>query len=60
MSYPSSSACRHNLIPKAAVPIEMPQRARTLKVNCCLKVHNAHLKLLSPISGYVIENVNFY
>ena len=31
--------------------IEMPQRSRTFKVNCCLKVHNAHLKLLSPISG---------
>ena len=31
--------------------IEMPQRARTFQVNCCLKVHNAHLKLLSPISG---------
>ena len=30
----------------------MPQRARTFKVDCCLKVHNAHLKLLSPISGY--------
>ena len=24
----------------------MPQRARTFKVNCCLKVHNAHRKLL--------------
>ena len=31
----------------------MPQRAHTFKVNWCLKVHNAHLKLLSPISGYV-------
>ena len=31
--------------------IEMPQCARTFQVNCCLKVHNAHLKLLSPISG---------
>ena len=31
--------------------IEMPQRALLLKVNCCLKVHNAHQKLLSPISG---------
>ena len=30
---------------------EMPQRARTFQVNCCLKVHNAHLKLLSSISG---------
>ena len=30
--------------------IEMSQRARTFQVNCCLKVHNAHLKLLSPIS----------
>ena len=31
----------------------MPQHACTFKVNCCLKIHNAHLKLLSPISGYV-------
>ena len=30
---------------------EMPQRARIFKVNCHLKVHNAHLNLLSPISG---------
>ena len=31
--------------------IEMPQRARTFQVNCCLKIHNAHQKLLllSPI-----------
>ena len=25
--------------------IEMPQRARSFQFNCCLKVHNAHLKL---------------
>ena len=31
--------------------IEIPQRSRTFQANCCLKVHNAHLKLLSPISG---------
>ena len=31
--------------------IEMPQRARSFQANCCLKVHNAHLKLLSSISG---------
>ena len=37
--------------------IEIPQRARTFKVNYCLKVHNAHQKLLSPISGYVISNL---
>ena len=30
--------------------IEMPQRARTFKVNCCLKF-NVHLKLLSSILG---------
>ena len=30
------------------------QRARTFKVNCCLKVHNPHQKLLSPILGYEI------
>ena len=29
--------------------IEMPQRPRTFQVNYCLKVHNAHLKLLSPL-----------
>ena len=41
----------------------MPQRARTFKVNCCLNVHNAHLKLLSPISGYatyLLPIVNLY
>ena len=27
----------------------MPQRARTFQVNYCLKVHNAHQKLLSLI-----------
>ena len=31
--------------------IEMTQRAHTFQVNCCLKVHNARLKLLSPILG---------
>ena len=31
--------------------IEIPQRAHIFKVNCCLKVHNVHLKLASPISG---------
>ena len=31
--------------------IEMPQRAHIFKVDCCLDVHNAHLKLLLPISG---------
>ena len=31
--------------------IEMLQRAHILKVNCCLKVHNARLKLASQISG---------
>ena len=30
----------------------MPKCTRTFQINCCLKVHNAHLKLLSPISGY--------
>ena len=33
--------------------IEIPQRTRIFKVNCCLKVHKAPLKLVSPISGYV-------
>ena len=31
--------------------IEIPQSARILKANCYLKVHNAHLKLASLISG---------
>ena len=31
--------------------IEMLQRTRIFKVNCFLKVHHAHLKLASPISG---------
>ena len=30
--------------------IEMPQRARMFKANCCFTVHNAHLKLSLPIS----------
>ena len=29
----------------------MPQRAQTFQINCCLKVDNVHLKLLSPILG---------
>ena len=31
--------------------IEILQRAHIFKVNCCFKVHNANLKLASPISG---------
>ena len=31
----------------------MPQRARTFQVNCCLKVHNAHLKLLLKMFAFV-------
>ena len=31
--------------------IEMPQCARTFKVNCCVKVHNVLQKQLLPISG---------
>ena len=31
--------------------IEILQRARIFQSNCCLKVHNAHSKLASPISG---------
>ena len=30
----------------------MTQLARIFKANCCLKVHNANLKLASSISGY--------
>ena len=30
--------------------IEILQRARSLKANCCFNVHNVHLKLASPIS----------
>ena len=30
--------------------IEILQRAHIFKVNCCLKVHNAHLKLASSVS----------
>ena len=33
--------------------IETLQRAAIFKVNYCLKVHNAHRKLVSPISGLV-------
>ena len=35
--------------------IEIPQRARMLKANGCLKVHNIHLKLALPISGKVFS-----
>ena len=31
--------------------IEIPQRTHSFQANCCLKVHNAPLKLPSPISG---------
>ena len=34
----------------------MPQRARTFQVNCCLKVHNAHLKLLD-IANFGISTI---
>ena len=42
-----------NRIPKGTLQrcTKFPQRARLLKANCCLKVHNAHLELTSPISG---------
>ena len=36
----------------------MLQCARTFQVNCCIKVHNAHLKLLSPISGISYTEAN--
>ena len=29
----------------------MPQRARIFEVNCCLRFHNAHQKVLLPISA---------
>ena len=31
--------------------IEIPQRALIFEAHYCLKVHNAHLKLASPILG---------
>ena len=31
--------------------IEILQRGRIFKANCCLNVHNAHLKIVFPISG---------
>ena len=31
--------------------MEVQQRADIFKVNCCLKVHNIHLKLTRRISG---------
>ena len=37
--------------------IETPQRAGTFKVNCCLKVHNAHLKLQATITNFGIRHV---
>ena len=38
--------------------MEIPQRTHIFKINCCLKVHNAHLKLASSISGYVKKTDN--
>ena len=31
--------------------IEILQRTHIFKANWCLKIHNAHLELVSPISG---------
>ena len=31
--------------------IEIPQRTRIFKADCCLEVHNVHLKLALTISG---------
>ena len=59
VAYPEFLRDGINLIPKPQYKdfyrrtIEMPQHACTFKVNCCLKVHNVHLKLLSLISEYV-------
>ena len=36
--------------------IEIPWCARMFKVRHCLKVHNAPLKLQSPISGKVVDS----
>ena len=33
--------------------IELPQRTRIFKINCCLKIHNALLKLASQISDKI-------
>ena len=33
--------------------IEIPQCTRISKVNCCLKVHSAYLKLAPPISDKI-------
>ena len=35
--------------------MEIPQRALILKGNHCLKVHNAHFKLVSPICGLDVK-----
>ena len=36
--------------------IGIPQRARVIKANCCLKVHNAHLKYIISMSLQVISD----
>ena len=36
--------------------IEIPQRTRIFKANYCLKVHNAHIKLASPIYRKIVKN----
>ena len=42
MTYPG----KHNT---KARTVEFPKCAHIFKVNCCLKVHNAHFKISSPI-----------
>ena len=39
--------------------IEILQRAHIFKANCYLKVHNAHIKLASPIFGVRLRNFTF-
>ena len=42
---------------KTSIGDQKKMRAHILKANCCSKVHNTHLKLALPISGYVPSKV---
>ena len=42
------------------VIIRIFECARIFKANCCLKIHDAPLKLPSPISGFLANSIQTY
>ena len=52
-------SCNNCRIPKAIVQRHLKENNRNaatcshFKTNCCLKIHNAHLNLASPVLGQV-------